>query len=414
MRFLLFPGLRRRRSAATLEYYLLGLSARPFVATLAIVLPSLLLERLLRLFDLLADTGVPSGSVGRMLLDLVPQYLGLALPAALFIGVYAVVARLSSGNELEAMQNAGLSMAWISRPFLLMGLALTILAYGLYGYAQPYARYAYRDTLWAATESGWDAVIPPGQIIHIGRDLEVTADEATPGGDLRHVLVRQRLADGRIEITSGETGSLGLTEDGHQLALTLNDGHRLVIRPDGRIETITAGSTTLSRPFVLHLRAFRSRGGDEREMTTGELWRAHLEAHPPLPIRRLDGELYSRILRSLSMAVLPLLAVSIGISAKRSRRQYGILVGVLILVVYDHAIQLTAALGIAGLIDPRLPLWGIFLAFSAFCLWMFRRASQSTSEGPLDPLFTRLEDATDSLLRLFTRRRRQPLGPHAG
>lgn len=394
MRFL--PGFGRRHSAATLERYLLGLTAKPFIGTLAIVLPALLLERLLRLFDLLADSDVPTGSVGRMLLDLVPQYLGLALPAALFIGVYFVIARLSRGNELEAMQNAGVSMLWISRPFLLLGLVTAIVAYALYGYAQPYARYAFRSTLWSATESGWNATIPPGQVIHVGPDLIVTADAADRRtGELRHVLIHQRKPDGTEEITSGEHGSLFLSDAGNQLILSLEDGHRLVIHPNGRVTTIAAQSTSVSRPFVVHLRAFRPRGGDEREMTTAELWRAHRAPTPPLPLRRLDGELYSRILRALSMAVLPLLAVSLGISGKRSRRQYGVLVGVLMLVIYDHAIQLTAALGTAGLIDPGLPLLGIFLAFTAFSLWMFVRAARHTSEGPLDPLFTLLEDASD-------------------
>lgn len=398
MRFL--SGFGRRRSAATLERYLLGLTAKPFIGTLAIVLPALLLERLLRLFDLLADTDVPTGSVGRMLLDLVPQYLGLALPAALFIGVYFVIARLSRGNELEAMQSAGVSMAWISRPFLLLGLILAILAYGLYGYAQPIARYAYRAVLWSATESGWNATVPPGQIIHVGHSLIVTADAADRrSGELSHVLIRQQKPDGTEEITTGERGSLFLSDQGNQLVLSLEDGHRLIVHPNGRITTITSQSSSMSRPFVLHLQAFRPRGGDEREMTTAELWRAHLEPHPPLPVRRLDGELYSRILRALSMAVLPLLAISLGISGKRSRRQYGIVVGILILILYDHAIQLTAALGTAGLIDPRLPLWGIFLAFTAFCLWMFARASRHTSEGPLDPLFIALEDTTDLAAR---------------
>src|ERR1700754_583561 len=73
------------RRGRTIERFLVSLAARPFAATLVIVLPALLLERLLRLFDLLADAGVPAGSVGHMLVDLVPQYLGLALPAALFI-----------------------------------------------------------------------------------------------------------------------------------------------------------------------------------------------------------------------------------------------------------------------------------------------------------------------------------------
>lgn len=413
LRFL--PGSGRRHSAATLERYLLSLTAKPFIGTLAIILPALLLERLLRLFDLLADTDVPTGSVGRMLLDLVPQYLGLALPAALFIGVYFVIARLSRGNELEAMQNTGVSMLWISRPFLLIGLALTIVAYGLYGYAQPFARYAYRSVLWSATESGWNATIPPGQIIHIGPNTVVTADSADRRtGELRHVLIHQDMPDGREEITTGESGSLFLSDQGNQLVLSLENGHRLVLHPNGRITTLTSQSTSMSRPFVVHLRAFRPRGSDEREMTTAELWRAHLAPDPPLPIRRLDGELYSRILRALSMAVLPLLAVSLGISGKRSRRQYGALVGILILLVYDHVIQLTAALGSAGLIDPRLPLLGVFLAFTAFSLWMFIRASRHTSEGPLDPLFTALEDASDHAARGFRRllfsRSRSPAG----
>ncbi|MCB8875181.1 LptF/LptG family permease [Acidisoma silvae] len=404
----------RARSPRTLERYLLSLCARPFAATLLVVLPALLLERLLRLFDLLADQDVPAQFVGRMLLDLVPQYLGLALPAALFLGIYFVIARMSADNELEAMQNAGLSMAWISRPFFILGFLLMFVAYGLFSYVQPLARYAFREAFWAATESGWNATIPPGQIIHVSKNLVVTADGVDRAtGALRHVLAFQRKENGTEEVTTGITGSLSLVAHGNDVFLTLNNGKRLDLKPNGTIGTETSATSAMERAFVLPLRAFRKRGDDEREMTTGELWSARYDAHPPEPLRRLNGELYSRIIRSISMAVLPLMAVSIGISAKRAKRQYGIAVGFLILILYDHAIQLTAALGTAGLIDPRAPLWGIFAVFTLFCGWMFSRASRHTSEGPLDPLFNRLEDATalvaGGLRRLSgTFRRKQP------
>jgi lipopolysaccharide export system permease protein len=388
------------RPPRTLERYLLSLCARPFAATLLVVLPALLLERLLRLFDLLADQDVPAQFVGRMLLDLVPQYLGLALPAALFLGIYFVIARMSADNELEAMQNAGLSMAWISRPFFILGLILAVGAYGLYGYAQPLARYAYRAAFWAATESGWNATIPPGQIIHVSKNLIVTADEVDRStGELRHVLAFQRKADGTEEVTTGTSGTVSLADRGADILLTLDNGRRLDLKPNGTVATETSDTSAMERPFVLPLRAFRGRGSDEREMTTGELWSARFQPHPPQPLRRLNGELYSRIIRSISMAVLPLMAVSIGISAKRAKRQYGILVGFLILILYDHAIQLTAALGTAGLIDPRAPLGAVFAAFTAFCGWMFYRASRHTSEGPLDPLFAAIEDLSDRLRR---------------
>src|SRR3712207_7931826 len=99
------------------------------------------MERLLRLFDLLAGTGGPVSAIARLLVYLVPHYLGLALPAALFIGVYVVVARLSEDPELGALQSVGFSLARLGRPFLLVGLPFARSAVGAYGYVQPLGRH---------------------------------------------------------------------------------------------------------------------------------------------------------------------------------------------------------------------------------------------------------------------------------
>ncbi|WP_158800799.1 MULTISPECIES: LptF/LptG family permease [unclassified Acidisoma] len=403
------PAKPRRGSARTIPRYLLVLTAGPFTATLLIVLPALLIERLLRLFDLIASTDAPAGSVGRMLVDLVPHYLGLALPAAIFIGIHFVIARLSAGSELEAMQNAGLSLAWISRPFLLLGAIAAAGGFGLYGYLEPLSRYAYRAAYQTATEGTWNGVIPPGQIIQVSKNLIVTADASDPAtGALSHVFVYQRAPDGKEKLTTGRSGTLVLSDDGTQVMLSLKNGEQMNVLPDNRIDSVSSDSTTMHHPFLLHFANFRARGFDEREMTMGELWHARNHPHPPQPVRRLDGEFHSRLVRSLSLVVLPLLAISIGLAAKRTRRQYGIVVGVIILVLYDHAVQLAQAIGTAGLMDPRLPLWGCFLTFTVFCLWMFRRAVRHTSEGPFDRIFDLLERASDRIARAW--RRPVPMG----
>lgn len=215
-------GAPRGSQSGLINRYLLSLMARPFCGTLLVVLPALLLERLLRLFDLIASQNVPAGSVVRMLVDLVPHYLGLALPAALFIGVYFVIARLSAGNELDAMQNAGFSLGWISRPFLLMGILGAVLGFGLYGYVQPYSRYAYRAAYSAATEGTWNATIPPGEMTRVSRNLVVTADRSSRiDGQLSHVLAYQHEPDGSEKITSARSGRIVLSPDGTQLLLKL-------------------------------------------------------------------------------------------------------------------------------------------------------------------------------------------------
>jgi hypothetical protein len=58
--------------------------------------------------------------------------------------------------------------------------------------------------------------------------------------------------------------------------------------------------------------------------------------------------------------------------------------------------------------DPRAPLWGCFVMFTVFCLWMFRRAVRHTSEGPFDRILDVLEHASDRLLNVW--RRRIPIG----
>jgi lipopolysaccharide export system permease protein len=187
--------------------YLLALLARPLLATLLCVMPALLLERLLRLFDLLA-VGGPVGMVARLLLFLVPHYLGLAIPAAFFISVFMVIARLGDNHELDALQNAGFSLKRLSLPFLLVGLMLAVGGLGLYGYAQPYARYAFRAAYHAVTNMGWNASVPAGEFTHVADGVTATADKAdAASGELRGVFIHQKHPDGSEVITTAGTAA---------------------------------------------------------------------------------------------------------------------------------------------------------------------------------------------------------------
>ena len=397
----------RVRKPRTIGRYLLSLALRPFLATLAVVLPALLMERLLRLFALVATADVPALSVMRLLVDLLPQYLGLALPAALFVAVYAVIARLSAENELDALQNAGLSLGRISRPFFLIGLLAAGIGFGLYGYLQPYARYAYRAAFQAATNGNWNAAIVPGEIIHVSRDLVVMADHADRiGGRLHRVVIYQQPTrpGGEEKITTARDGRLLLSPDGTELLLSLDDAIQVDAMPPGglrddRSGALTAPHVTVRRPFALRLRSFRPRGADEREMSLGALWTASRHPSAFLPPRRIWAELHGRIVRALSLALIPVLAVPLGLAGKRVRHRYGIVAGVVILVLYYHAIQLAESLGTANLADPRPAIWIAAGIFATGCIAGFRRASLRPGESPLDGIVGLCERIRHACLR---------------
>jgi lipopolysaccharide export system permease protein len=387
--------------------YMLRLLAKPLAATLLLVLPALLMERLLRLFDLLAGAGAPASSIIQLLLYLVPHYLGLAVPAALFLAVYVVVARLSQDHEMDALQATGFSLARLSWPFLAIGLLCAGLSIGLYGYVQPLSRYAYRAALHTITNAGWNATLVPGEFVQVGRRLTVFIDRRDAADGLLHgVFLHQRREDGGEVLTTAATGRLLVSSEESELLMELEEGQQVTLLPDGETSTLSFTNSAQSRPFVRRLPLFRLRGTDEREMTLGELWAARNLPDPPVARARLDGELHGRLVRSASLLFLPLLAMPMGLAAKRSRRSAGILLGAVILVVYQQALQLMESLGDVGRIDPRPALWVLFLIFAASAIAVFRHSNRHPDEGAFDGVLAWLDGVVAAMAGWLPRRLR--------
>ena len=392
--------------------YMLALLSQPLAATLGVVLPALLLERLLRLFDLVANGGAGVAPIIRLVLYLTPHYVGLALPAAFFVSVFVVVARLGEHHELDALQSSGLSLAQLSRPFMLVAALLAAAGIGLYGYLQPLGRYHYRAALHAVTHAGWNAALVPGEFTRIGRRLSVTADGADGAtGQLRGVFVLQRQPDGTEVITTARSGWLLPRAADGMLDLELDRGSQISVSRDGAVRTVDFGGSAVSRPFSQAAPAFRARGQDEREMTLDELWSGAPAAAPGqagTEPRRLEGELHGRLVRSLSLALLPLIAMPMGLSAKRARRWHGVVLSAMVMLLYHHAVQLAESLGDIGVVNPRLALWTVFLLFAAFCAGAFQHAQRNPSEGPFDAPLAWLERAGGAVAARLPRRGTQP------
>lgn len=99
-----------------LDRYILRSVATPLTLALCTAAALLLIEHMLRLFDfVLAEQG-PVDVVWRMLANLVPHYLSLALPLGAFLGVLLAFRNLSMSSELDAMKSSGASFGRLLRP----------------------------------------------------------------------------------------------------------------------------------------------------------------------------------------------------------------------------------------------------------------------------------------------------------
>ena len=101
------------------DRYLLTETLRPFVWALLLALMVLLVERILRIFDMILGTQGPLKVLVQMLTYLVPQYIGLVLPIGLFLGVLLGFRRLNRDSEIDVFQATGIAPHRLLRPVLL-------------------------------------------------------------------------------------------------------------------------------------------------------------------------------------------------------------------------------------------------------------------------------------------------------
>ncbi len=398
-------------STRLIDRYILTETLKPLFASLLVVLVALLMERLLRLFDLLANHGGPFDMVIRLVANLVPHYLGLALPAAFFISMFIIVARMGEDNELDALQSAGLSVPRIARSFLGLGVALMVFSIILFGYLQPYGRYGYSAIYHMVVNAAWDATVPQATFVDAGEGVTISADMVDPTGRrLEKVFVQQDRDNGEKWVTTSVTGALAATPDRQRVLVTLHDGVQVRVLPDGRRQVMEFGEMTLDKPFRLVTEPFRERGGSERELTLHELWSEMHDPQSILPFNKVRSELHARLARSLSLPLLPLLAVPMGMAAKRARRGQGIALATLILIIYHHLIQLGESLGDVGRLPPSIGIWVPFGLFCLLCGWLFHRADVRPGENPFAAMFDAIDAATSFIGRLFKRRKKKAGG----
>ncbi|HKR89684.1 MAG TPA: LptF/LptG family permease [Phenylobacterium sp.] len=376
-----------------LDRYILRLTLAPLGGALGVTLVALLLERVLRLLDLLSESSGRLGFVAQLAANLVPHYLGLTLPAGFFIALFIVVTRLNEGSEIDALLASGVSLTRIVAPYLALAGVLTVASLILFGVLQPYSRYAYRAVMHAAETAGWSGQAEPQTFFAPDQHLTMTADMVDATGEhLGRVFIRRTLADGREEVTTAASGRLARSAGGSTVRLDLTDGQQFSTAGNGAARVLSFRSFAIDLPLTSAEKLLRGRGRDARELTLGELAAQARKPGAMIPRQELLAELYARLARSFALPLLPLLALPLGLSAKRGGRAPGIILAGLLLVAFQHMLQLGQSLASSGRAQALPAILVPFGAFAAICLVTFYTSRKRPGETPVGVLAERVGD----------------------
>lgn len=373
-----------------IDRYLLRLLFWPLVGCLGVTVVALLLERVLRLLDVLSQSSARFGYVTQLAANLVPHYLGLALPVAFFVALFIVIVKLSDGSEIDALLASGQSLERIAAPFFIVGVFLSVFSVGVFGYMQPYSRYTYRAVMHAAINAGWNGRLAGGAFIDDKGSL-LTADSADLAGQrLTRVFIRRLDAKGQEEIITAASADLKMDAGGKTITMDLKDGRRIAHDTNGQYRNLAFDSLTTQTPLAAAAVLLRDRGSDERELTMGELAQQAKSKTPVVSKETLLSELYGRWARAIFLPFLPLLAFPLGLASKRGNRAPGLVMAGLLLLAFQHSLLLGQGLAKAGKVAPLPAIWVPFSLFAALAVWLFVGSRTRPGDTPVSRLVRRI------------------------
>lgn len=397
----------------TLSRYIVGQTLHPMATTILVALLALLAERALRVVDMVIGWRGSLFAIFEMLSYLVPHYMGLALPAALFLGIFVSTARMAREGELDAMQAGGAGLWSYTRPLFFAAVLIAGVHMLLVGWLQPYSRYAYRAAVFAVTNVSFQTLLEPGVFTTLGHTTYHVRTLDANKERFERLFLYSELENGDSVVVTARRGEIRVEGATRPVLLELEDGVQQILPGEATVSELRRLPRALTlrfRHFTTDLRGaepvgFRPRGEDERELTLAELWFLRDRPPPHIKAHEIAAEFDGRLARSLSIPFLPFLAVPLALGRRRGRRSYGFVIGVLALVVYHQVLQTGEGLADNAVLDTTVALWLPTAVFVLLSTAVFVRRASVVPDPAKGAVLDRLVEALQERAERFWRER---------
>ena len=395
-----------------IDRYVFRLVLMPMIGVFALAASLLMLEKMLRLMEFVSTEGGPVDIVFKMLVNLIPEYAGLAIPLGVMLGILFAFRKLATTSELDVMRAVGLSYTRLLRVPYLITIALMGVNFVIVGYWQPLARYSYEQLDFELRSGALGASIKVGEFTQLEDRVALRIEQSRDEGR-RLVGIFARIANDKgqvLSISAREGRFLANRENRNTIIFRLTDGTIVQDMPGQtpRVLSFTQHDLPIDLPRI---EEFRTRGGEAREYLLPELFELGWRTDDVSASEQVSSQaaFSYRMVEVVMMLMLPLLSVALAIPPKRSTSALGVFISIVMVVAYHKVNQYGQSVAELGRVDPLLSLWGPFALFAALIGWMYYRVAfvpGGQAIGALETFYAKLAKRVTALLRRRDRARR--------
>jgi lipopolysaccharide export system permease protein len=380
------------RGLSLIDRYIAKSVLVPLLGTLVLAAALLVLDKMLRLFDFVINSGGPVSVVWRMLANLLPEYFALGIPIGLLLGVLLAFRKLAVSSELDALRGVGAGFGRLLRMPYAFAVGLLLLNLFIVGWLQPWTHYGYERLRFDLRSGALGASLKVGEFNTLSKRFTLRIDRSERNGTQLHgIFVQADDNSGTSIVATAQHGRFLSTDDPDTILFRLDQGR--LIQQSPKFETPrTLSFQSYDLPINLpQVDRFRARGAAEDEVDERTLPELLSESYGGTAKNReaelaARSNLHFRLVEVAMMLLIPLLAVALAVPPKRSASSLGIFVGIVLVVAYHKLNQWAEGAGTRGKILPEIALWVPFLLFAALIIWMYRTLATKPGGQPIGSL----------------------------
>jgi lipopolysaccharide export system permease protein len=177
------------------------------------------LTQSLRFVELIVNRGLSLHSYLYLTLLLLPSFLSLMLPVALFTAVLFTYNKLIADSELVVLRAAGLGPFQLAWPAFVLATVIVSLGYFLSLYLLPWSYRQFKDFEFNVRSDYSAVLLKEGAFNNVSAGITVYIRSREADGELQGILIHDNRVRDKTFTLLAERGRLAMTEDGPRVVL---------------------------------------------------------------------------------------------------------------------------------------------------------------------------------------------------
>jgi len=223
------------------------------------------LSQSLRFVEMIVNRGLSAGTFVYMTMLLLPNFLTVILPIALFTVIVFTYSKMVTDRELVVMRAAGVGQFGLSKPALIITFLTLIFGYILNLYLLPESYRAFRLLQWEIRNTYSHVLLKEGSFNAISGDVTVYVRERAPDGQLLGILVHDERDETAPVTLMAERGAL--VDTGKKPRVVMYNGNRQTVGANAKLSILYFDRYVFEVPTSTESISERFREPRERSMS---------------------------------------------------------------------------------------------------------------------------------------------------